>query len=143
MGVLASGVIAMGVSAHAQIPGAPAYLHALSDLRTARAYIMADPRPQNGQEKRHELDEIGAAIREIKNAAIDDGQDPDFNPPTDARGMAAGPLHEALRLLRKAHDDCFGAIDMPNAIGMKFRALKHIDEAESTLQRYMSEAGTF
>jgi len=133
----------MGIRAQAQLPGAPPYLHVLSDLRTARAYILADPRPQNGNEKGHEIDEITKAMKEIKRAAVDDGKDLDFIPPTDAKGMAAGPLHEAVRLLRKAHEDCSGAEDMPNAIGMRNRALNHIDEAKSTLLRYMTEAGTY
>jgi len=137
MGVLVAGMFSMGVSAQAQLPGAPRYLHALSDLRAARAYIVADPRPQNGNERDHEIHEIQEAIKEIKKAAIDDGKDVDFVPPPDAQGMAAGPLHEAVRLLRNAHDDCFGAEDMPQAIGMKMRALRHIDEARDTLLRYM------
>jgi hypothetical protein len=142
LGVLVVATISTGTAAKAQLPGSPPYLEALSDLRAARAYIAADPRPQNGNERSHELDEITRAIREIKKAAIDDGKDLNFTPPTDSQGMAAGPLHEAIRLLRKAHDDCFGATDMPNAVGMKIRALQHIDEAKATLLRYLSESGT-
>ncbi len=113
----------------------------MSDLRSARSYIMADPRPQNGDEKRHEIDEITAAIREIRKAAIDDGKDENYNTPTDSVGMASGPLHEAVRLLRKAHEDCSGGADLPNAIGMKLRALHHIDEARDTLIRFIHESG--
>jgi hypothetical protein len=121
----------------AQVPGAPAYLHAIADLRMARAYIQADRSAGFDHERRHAIDEITAAIKEIKRAAIDDGKDPDYTPPTDSAGMAAGPLHEALRLVRKAHDDCYGAMDMPNAADMKMRALKHIDEAQDTLVHVM------
>lgn len=127
-------VLIGGTRAQAQVPGSAAYLHAISDLRSARGYLEADQRTQ-GPEGRHIAEEITKAIREIKNAAIDDGKDLDYVPPTDSRGMAAGPLHEALRLIRKAHDDCAGGIDMPNAVGMKMRALRHIDEAQDRLSR--------
>src|SRR5271167_2064106 len=59
----------------------PAYLHALTDLRTARAHLQ---RPDGGelrdQEKKaiHEIDE---AINEIKKASIDDGKDLNDHPP--------------------------------------------------------------
>jgi hypothetical protein len=127
----------------AQVPGAPAYLHAISDLRLSRAYIQADMSAGHQREKAHAIDEITKAIQEIKNAAIDDGKDINYGPPTDAHGMAAGPIHEALRLARKGHDDCYAGIDLPNAVGMKMRALKHIDEATNTLQRIMVTSGTY
>ena len=62
----------------------PAYLHALTDLRTARAHLQ---RPDGGelrdQEKKaiHDIDE---AINEIKKASIDDGKDLNDHPPVDS-----------------------------------------------------------
>lgn len=141
LGVLLLVVLSIGTRAQAQLPGAPPYLKALSDLRTARALIQADGRPQNGNEKHHEIDEINEAIKAIKAAAVDDGQNLDYNPPPDAQAASLS-LHGAVRYLRKAHDDCFGAADLPNAIGMKERALRHIDEAANTLVRFMKESGT-
>src|ERR1700753_2160265 len=50
----------------------PAYLHALSDLRMARAFL---ERPANvvvKWDEKRAITEIDAAIREIKEAAIDD-----------------------------------------------------------------------
>ena len=133
--------VSMGTQAKAQLPGSPPYLQALTDLRMARAIIEADARPQNSNEKHHEIEEINGAIKEIKAAAIDDGKDLGYNPPPDAQGTSVS-LHGAVRFLRKAHDDCFGAADMPSAIGMKIRALRHIDEAKDTLLRFMKESGT-
>jgi hypothetical protein len=127
----------------AQVPGAPAYLHAITDMRMARAYIEADQRPEFYPQKRHAVQEITAAIIEIKGASIDDGKDPNYAPQTDSRGMASGPFHEALRLLRKAHDDCNSGLDLPNAAGMKFRALQHIDEASHTIDRMIRESSAF
>ncbi len=83
----------------------PAYLHALTDLRTARAHLQ---RPDGGelrdQEKKaiHEIDE---AINEIKKASIDDGKDLNDHPPVDTHMAWDGRLHRALQLLDKAHQD--------------------------------------
>lgn len=52
----------------------PAYLHALSDLRDARAHL---ERPGGGERKEQErkaIEEIDAAIFEIKKASIEDGK---------------------------------------------------------------------
>ena len=55
-------------------PQHPAYLHALADLRDARAHL---ERPDGGAlhaEERSAVEEIDHAISEIKKAAIDDGK---------------------------------------------------------------------
>lgn len=63
----------------------PAYLHALSDLRAARAHL---ERPDGGELREQEkkaVHEINDAIAEIKKAAIDDGKDLDEHAAVDAR----------------------------------------------------------
>jgi len=60
----------------------PAYLHALSDLRTAR--WMLEHRPGDAAVSAHEseaVSEIDRAIEEIKRAAIDDGKNIHNQPP--------------------------------------------------------------
>jgi hypothetical protein len=61
----------------AQEPGRhPAYLHALSDLRDARAHLnQLAPSGKMDREEEHAMREIDAAIQEIRRAAIDDGKD--------------------------------------------------------------------
>lgn len=136
--------IAMGAGrVEAQVPGAPAYLHAIYDMRLARAYLKSDTRPEFEPQKHHAVLELIEAINEIKSASIDDGKDPDFVPPTNPQGLAAGPFHEALRLLRKAHDECNSGVDLPNASDMKQRALSHIDEAARTIDRMIRESSAF
>ena len=50
-----------------QVPGPhPAYLHALSDLRLARAYLDQIAWPPVQQDEEHAIREIDAAIGEIK-----------------------------------------------------------------------------
>jgi tetratricopeptide (TPR) repeat protein len=107
----------------------PAYLHALTDLRHARAHL---ERPDHGelreQEKKaiHEIDE---AINEIKKAAIDDGKDLNDHPPVDVRMDWSGRLHRAIELINKAHNDIAREEDNRFAQGLQQRALEHIDRA--------------
>jgi hypothetical protein len=107
----------------------PAYLHALTDLRHARAHLQ---RPDGGelreQEKKaiHEIDE---AINEIKKASVDDGKDLNDHPPVDAHMPWGGRLHSALELLDKAHHDVSEEEDNAFAQGLQERALLHIDKA--------------
>ena len=54
----------------------PAYLHALTDLRHARAHLgQLAPTDHMDNEEQHAIEEIDKAIWEIKHAAIDDGKE--------------------------------------------------------------------
>jgi len=107
----------------------PAYLHALTDLRHARAHL---ERPDHGelreQEKKaiHEIDE---AINEIKKASIDDGKDLNDHPPVDAKMDWPGRLHRAIELINKAHNDIAREEDNHFAQGLQQKAMEHIDKA--------------
>jgi len=120
---------AVSVSASPVPKDHPAYLHALTDLRHARAHL---ERPDGGelreQEKKaiHEIDE---AINEIKKASIEDGKDLNDHPPVDAHMDWRGRLHRALELINKAHDDVAHEEDNQFAQGLQQRALLHIDKA--------------
>ena len=112
-------------------PGAhPAYLHALSDLRAARAHI---ERPSGNVhlnwDEHKAIKEIDAAIREIKEASIDDGKNLNDHPPVDVRVDYRGRLRRALELLNKAQRDCEQEEDNAFARGLRARALEHIGEA--------------
>ncbi|HKN25625.1 MAG TPA: hypothetical protein VJX72_12325 [Candidatus Acidoferrum sp.] len=107
----------------------PAYLHALTDLRAARAHLQA----HDGGELRHEEKEaihaIDDAIAEIKRASIDDGKDLNDHPPVDAGLDYTGRLHRAKELLEKAHQDIAHEEDNSFAQGLQQRAFGHIDKA--------------
>jgi hypothetical protein len=107
----------------------PAYLHALTDLRAARAHLDV----HNGGELRHEEKEaihaIDDAIAEIKKASIDDGKDLNDHPPVDAGLDHTGRLHRAKQLLEKAHQDIAHEEDNGSAQGLQQRAFGHIDRA--------------
>jgi hypothetical protein len=119
--------------AFADMPGKhPAYLHALSDLRGAR--WMLEHRPGDPAVSGHEdaaVQQIDAAIRELKQAAIDDGKDVHDHPVFDAPSDRPGHLHKAAELLQKVHADVDREEDDPMARGLKHRALEHIDAALS------------
>jgi hypothetical protein len=107
----------------------PAYLHALTDLRHARAHLQ---RPGGGELKEQEkkaIHEIDEAINEIKKASIDDGKNIDDHPPVDAGLAWPGRLHRALELLDKAHHDVSEEEDNAFAQGLQARAIEHIDRA--------------
>jgi hypothetical protein len=107
----------------------PAYLHALTDLRHARAHL---ERPGGGELKEQEkkaIHEIDEAISEIKRASIDDGKDLNDHPPVDAGMPWPGRLHRALELLDRAHHDVSEEEDNAFAQGLQARAILHIDKA--------------
>ena len=108
----------------------PAYLHALSDLRTAR--WMLEHRPGDAAVSVHEseaISEIDHAIAELKRAAIDDGKNIHDHPRTDVPNDYRGRLHKAADLLRKVHADTYREEDNPNAVGLRDRAIGHVDAA--------------
>jgi len=128
--------LALGAQATPAPQRHPAYLHALSDLRFARAHL---ERPDGGelhQQEKDAIKEIDKAIDEIKKASIDDGKDLADHPPVDARLPWGGRLHKALDLLDKAHNDISREEDDPAAQGLQQRALEHIDKAH----RHVEEA---
>jgi hypothetical protein len=117
-----------------QVPGPhPAYLHALSDLRMARAYLDQIAWPPVQHDEEHAIREIDSAIAEIKRASIDDGKNLEDHPPIDARMRPDGRFRKALELLDKAHNDTARAEDVPEARGMRDRAVHHIDQAHGTV----------
>jgi hypothetical protein len=121
-------VAALPFAAHAEEH--PAYLHALSDLRSARWLIK---HRAAGWKAAMEEDEawrdIERAIGEIKHAAIDDGKDIEDHPAAQDQGDHGGRLHRALDLLRKTRDDLKQAEENGHARGLRRRALKHVDNA--------------
>src|SRR5271165_1831200 len=107
----------------------PAYLHALTDLRHARAHLEHGDGGQLRHEQSEAIRQIDAAIGEIKKASIDDGKDLNDHPPVDAGLDHTGRLHRAKQLLEKAHEDIAHEEDNSFAQGLQQRAFGHIDKA--------------
>lgn len=112
----------------------PAYLHAISDLRTARAYLEMDARPGGEHARRHAIDQINKAVDEMKKAAVDDGKNPWHTPPPQSGGNPGMPVHTAVRLLREARGDVDHGHDSPENRGLRERSIDHIDKALADLE---------
>lgn len=75
------------------------------------------------------IQQIDAAIGEIKRASIDDGKDLADHPAVDVPKDHPGRLHKATDLLKKVHHDVDREEDDPTARGLKHRALEHVEAA--------------
>jgi hypothetical protein len=107
----------------------PSYLHALTDLRAARAHLEGHDGGELRQEEKDTIHQIDEAIGEIKKASIDDGKDLNDHPPVDAGIDHVGRLHRAKQLLEKAHQDISHEEDNGFAQGLQQRSFDHIDKA--------------
>ena len=125
----------------ADTPGKhPAYLHALSDLRDARAHLERLASEPVNQEEDHAIVAIDKAIDEIKRAAIDDGKG--LNDPfhIDTHLSPHDRFRKANELLAAAHHDLDHAEDVPQSRGLRDRAIMHIDEAHQVVDHAWREA---
>jgi hypothetical protein len=129
-------------AARADQPGKhPAFLHALTDLRFARANL--EKKGGDAQMKWDEGTAVGAidrAIADIKQAAIDDGKDLSDHPPVDAKEPRAGRLHKALAALEKSRKDIKEQEDNAFASGLRDRAVADIDNAINFTKQGISNA---
>ena len=114
----------------ADTPGEhPHYLHALSDLRSARAWLTAGGENNVMGREMDAVVNIDKAIGEIKRASIDDGKDLKDHLPIDANLKHKGRLHKAMALLTSARKDLQYEEDDKRALGWRRAALKHVNEA--------------
>jgi hypothetical protein len=138
--ILAFGITTLaapGVLRAQQVPGPhPTYLHALSDLRAARHYLNDGwawaPVKHDDNEAIREID---AAISEIKRAAIDDRKGLNDPFPIDTSLSPHNRFRKANELLWKAHNDLSKAEDVPEARGLRDRAIGHVDRAHDIVDK--------
>ncbi len=131
---LALSVVALSIAplvASAQVlPGKhPAYLHALTDLRTARWLL----EHQAGDVKVYAdedvaITEVDATINDIKRASIDDGKDLHDHENVDAREHGSRLLR-SIESLKKARADISGEEDNPETRELRHRSIEHLDHA--------------
>ncbi|HEY1550095.1 MAG TPA: hypothetical protein VGG28_19845 [Kofleriaceae bacterium] len=130
--------------AAADQPGShPAYLHALTDLRTARWNLQRRHGDSDVKwDESRAIGDIDAAIHKIKEAAIDDGKNVDDHPPADAGDPPyRGRLHKALDSLRAAKEDVNKEEDNDYAKHLKHRAVQDIDSAIHRTREALCNAG--
>jgi hypothetical protein len=119
----------------ADTPGRhPAYLHALSDLRDARAHLERFSNEPVIAEEDHAIEHIDKAIGEIKQAAILDGKNIQDHMPVDTHLGRHGRFVKALELLDKAQRDAQGEEDQPDTQGLQLRVIRHIEEARKSVR---------
>jgi hypothetical protein len=133
-GLLTFLLLAPATLAHAQFP---AYLHAISDLRSARAYLQMDNRPQQAAARDIAIREINRAIDEMKKAAVEDNKNPWRTPQPQSGGNPNWPIHSAVKLLREARHDAETGRDAPENTGLQIRSIEHIDRALQALTPWL------
>jgi hypothetical protein len=133
LGVTASTLLTLLLFAQAKPATAqaqtPAYMHAISDLRSARTYLQMDTRPQFADIEHHAINDISKAIDEMQKAAYRDGKDIWQPPPPQSGGDINMPVHSAVRLLREARNDVSQGYDLPENHGLRERSAQHIQDA--------------
>jgi hypothetical protein len=141
---ISSAVLLLGLmqaAAMAQgLPGKhPGYLHALTDLRTARwmlGHQSGDAKVYGGEDIA--ISEIDAAINEIKKASIDDGKNLNDHPTVDVKEHGSRLL-KAMETIQKAYDDINHEEDNPEVAQLRHRALDHILKAHEAATRAHAE----
>jgi hypothetical protein len=105
----------------------PAYLSALSDLRTARWLLQHVPGNWvRANDEINAIRKIDDAIDEIRRAAINDGRDANYNPGVNERPDRFGRLYDADSFLRKALADIDREGNNGAIQGLRGRAAAHI-----------------
>jgi len=117
----------------------PAYLHAMADLRYARALLEKPARPDVKWDEQNAIREIDAALKEIREAAIDDGKPMEDHPPIDAKVKHRDHLKQAEEMLRKAGNDIDEKEQNEWAKGLRNRANAHIHNAEHAVHEAMED----
>jgi len=118
------------------LPGKhPGYLHALTDLRTARWFLYHQPGDSkvSGDED-VAITEIDKAIGELKKASIDDGKDLNDHPKVDVKEHGSRLL-KSIETLKAARHDIEQEEDNPEARDLRHRAFEHIDHAIGAAER--------
>jgi hypothetical protein len=118
----------------------PRYLHAISDLRYARALLFRPDWRDIMRNQRAAVEEIDRAIGAARAAAIDDGRNPNDAPPIDARMGWRDRFSKAMELLNSAERDLSFAEDNRQAAGWRAAALENVVNAKRFVARAQQEA---
>lgn len=116
------------------------YLHAISDLRHARALLWRQDWRDVMRDQRAAIDEIDRAIDEAKRAAIDDGRNINDHPPVDARSGWEGRFRQAMTLLDSAERDLSREEDNRRAAAWRSASLGHVQRAKELVARAMRDS---
>jgi len=118
----------------------PGYLHAISDLRYARALLWREDWRDVMRDQRAAIEEIDRAIDEAKRAAIDDGRNLNDHPPVDTRLGWEGRFHKVMELLDSAQRDLSREEDNRYAAGWRAVSMGHVQRAREFVVRAMRDS---
>ena len=118
----------------------PGYLHAISDLRYARALLWREDWRDVMRDQRAAIDEIDRAIDEAKRAAIDDGKNINDHPPLDTRLGWEGRFRKAMELLDSAQRDLSYEEDNRHAAAWRGASMSHVQRAREFVARAMRDS---
>jgi acyl-CoA reductase-like NAD-dependent aldehyde dehydrogenase len=122
--------------AAADSPGKhPAYMHALTDLRHARAFLYYKPNKPASAEEQVAINEIDAAMHELTEAALDDAKPVNDHPASDARYDRTDRLHRVQELLDQARTDVKEHESNRWSKAYRDSALKHIELARKAIKK--------
>jgi hypothetical protein len=117
-------------------PVQPRYVHAISDLRTARAFLWREDWREVMRDQRAAVDAIDRAIAAARAASIDDGSNPNVAAPIDRRVGWGDRFTKAMELLESAYRDLSYAEDN-NMRSAEWRtnALNNVQQAKDFVAR--------
>lgn len=118
----------------------PRYQHAISDLRVARSLLFRSDWRDIMRNQRAAVEEIDRAIGAAREAAIDDGRNPNEAQPVDARMAWGDRFRRAMELLNSAERDLSYGADNRAAAGWRANALANIANAKRFVARAQAEA---
>jgi hypothetical protein len=120
----------VSVPALADTPGRhPAYLHALSDLRYARALLDRPEEWHVARDQHAAIENIDKAIYELKNASWDDHKNPRDHPPIDAHWLRPRRISRAIEVLHRALHDIEKEEDNPAARAWRNNAIHYLRDS--------------
>jgi hypothetical protein len=140
LGLVAVAVVAFTLPALAQFPH-PHYLHAMSDLRLARALLDRPDEYNVMVDQNQAVQAIDRAVGELARASINDGVDPRryAPPPADVRLGHRERLGKARVLLEAAYRDLMIEEDNMAALGWRDLAVKHIQAAHAYVDKALRD----
>jgi hypothetical protein len=118
----------------------PRYLSAISDLRYARALLYRADWREVMRDQRSAVAEIDRAIGDARQAAIDDGRNPNAQPPVDVRMGWEGRFRKAMESLDAAERDLTSAPEYGPAAAWRNSALRNIQNAKAFVGRAMRDS---
>ena len=111
------------------VPDHPSYVHALSDLYTARNHLTSINNHVAMREIANAVQEIDKAISDVRLSIVEDDKDPHEHPPVDAGADRTDALHRTEILLQRAHLDISSEEDNGFAQQLQHDALDHVAKA--------------